>query len=222
MKFPENKIQRREHLFSCGINIRSAEDGGESRTIEGRAIVFNERSRVMYEDKDCVIREVIAPEAIPVDLLDSSDILMTLYHDNDRILARSKKGEGTLSYELDEKGVKFSFDAPKTEDGRVALELVRSGVIDGCSFAFVTNFGDPKCVSREVKKGDDGRREVTFVIRKIINVYDFTLTPRPAYPQTEVSKSMRDMDMAFDTQMEAEAKEVRSQIAELRRKAEMN
>ncbi|MBO5246147.1 MAG: hypothetical protein J6B28_02680, partial [Eubacterium sp.] len=40
------------------------------------------------------------------------------------ILARSKNGKGTLTYSVDDKGVYFEFEAPKTVDGDKALELV--------------------------------------------------------------------------------------------------
>lgn len=87
---------RRELYFPSDIRIRAREENGaeESRTIEGTAIVFNRESLPLYEDDELCVREVIAPEAVTRDLLDSGTILMTLYHDGGRLLARSLQGKG--------------------------------------------------------------------------------------------------------------------------------
>ncbi len=164
-----------------GVQLRKNDDGTDSRVIEGYAIVFNQRSVPLWRDaqgKDCV--EVVSPDAVTRELLDGSDILMTAHHDSQYILARSKKGQGTLSYEIDEKGVRFSFPAPNTEHGNEMIELVRRGDIDGCSFAFTTRYSDSEWVECSL----DGDKRV-YTVRKMGSIYDFTLTPTPAYPQTE-------------------------------------
>ena len=45
------------------------------------------------------------------------------------ILGRSNKGKGTLSYKVDEVGVLFWADMPRTADGDKALELIARGDI---------------------------------------------------------------------------------------------
>ena len=189
----EPKKNIRETVFPTpGLHLRSAGEG-EPVAIEGTAIVFNSDSIVMYEDDRVVIRERIAPEAITEELLRRSDILLTLYHDNDRILGRSLNGKGTMSYKLTPNGVTFSCVPPDTEDGRTARELVERGDISGCSFAYRVNTERPGTVTREVVT-KDGRKEVTYVIREIEGIYDFTLTPRPAYRATTVEASRRDIE----------------------------
>ena len=170
-------IKRRETFFPGNVRVR--EKGGEesSRIIEGVAIVFNSQSEPLYEDDELEIREVIAPEAVTRELLDASTILMTLYHDNRRLLARSLRGSGSLTYEIRDDGVHFSFEAPDTEDGRVALEAIRRGDITGCSFAFTVNYGDRSEVERQ-SETRDGKEYVVYTVKR-------TLTPLPAYPQTE-------------------------------------
>lgn len=159
----------------------------ESRTIEGYAILFNTPSAPLWEDEDEVAREQISPEAITRDLLDGCDIKMTMNHNFDQLLARSKQGQGTLQYEIDERGVKFSFEAPHTADGDKAIELVRRRDIDGCSFMFTCSYYDKNCVERKVtKNAETGKAEIMYTIRAITGIYDFTLTPMPAYPDTEV------------------------------------
>lgn len=206
-------MQRREMPCEGSLRLREGADGEESRTIEGLAIVFNRTSVPLYEDADVTIREVIAPEAVSRELLDNSDILCTLYHDNGRILARSNKGKGTLTYDVTEEGVRFSFDAPDTEDGRTALELVRRGEVSGCSFAFLVDTTDPEAQTREVTK-KDGRREVVYTVRKIADIRDFTLTPRPAYSDTAVAARKRDA--------ESEAVEEPEKAEDLRRLREIS
>lgn len=205
------------------IQVRANEDGSSSRTISGYAIVFNQASEPFYDDDQEQIREVIAPEAVTQQLLDRSDILMTLFHDNTEILGRSKNGEGTLKYSVDAHGVAFEFDAPNTIDGERALELVRRGDIQGCSFAFTADYYNPSVVEKK-SETRDGKVYTTYTVRQMDGIYDFTLTPRPAYEQTSVEA--RDFVNAIREKKEAEKKDaikqreyqerVNAQISEMR------
>lgn len=186
-------MKRNHYQSDTGIKICREADGSPSRTIEGYAILFNSASVPFAEDDRVRVVEYIAPEAISEEFLRSQDVKMTLYHDMHRLLARSKKGEGSLSYEIDERGVKFRFEAPHTADGDMALELVERGDIDGCSFMFSTFYNDRDFVGRERCQGADGKTEVVYTVRKITGLYDFTLTPDPAYPETSVSAAKRDI-----------------------------
>lgn len=186
-------ITRRHYQNDTGITISRDAEGNLSREIEGYAIRFNEPSAPFAEDGNARVVEYISPEAVSADFLRSQDVKMTLYHDMHRLLARSKRGEGSLSYSVDDEGVKFRFTAPNTSDGDMALELVKRGDIDGCSFMFGTYYDDRDHVSREVRKGADGKKEIVYTVRKITGLYDFTLTPDPAYPSTSVNAAKRDL-----------------------------
>lgn len=177
---------RRELCTPCAdLHIREAEGETTSRTIEGYAILFNTPSDPLWSDEDSEAREVIAPEAITREILDGCDIKFTMFHNRQLILARSKAGSGTLSYTVDEKGVKFSFDAPNTIDGDKALELVRRGDISGCSFAFTTRYWDGDFVERTAKVVN-GTTMIYYKVKAVTGVYDFTLAADPAYPDTSV------------------------------------
>ena len=76
------------------------------RTIEGYAAVFNS------ESEDMGLIEIIRPQAITQDAINNSDIFALFNHDDDRVLARSKNGVGTLSLQVDGRGLKYSFEAP--------------------------------------------------------------------------------------------------------------
>lgn len=202
-----NKIYKRNIYAPGSVHLRSVvdENTGEekdSRRIEGYAILFNSPSVSFSANEKDDVREVIAPEAVTRELLDRSDIIMTMYHDNQIILARSKQGEGTLSYDIDEKGVKFSFEAPHTNDGKTAIELVKRGDIDGCSFAFSANYSDKDAVQRDTETDEDGTRHTLFTVRQITGLYDFTLTPEPVYPATSVEA--RDLASLIEKDEEAE------------------
>lgn len=183
----KNSIIRREVCTPVGVQVRSADDGSATRIIEGYAIVFDTPSEVMWRDGETTAREMISAAAVSQELLDNSDIFMTLFHDPRLILARSNKGSGTLSYEIDERGVRFWFEAPHTADGDKALELVRLGDLTACSFKFSVAYADEEAVERRYTYHDDGTIELLFVVKRILQIYDFTISENPAYPATTVT-----------------------------------
>ena len=163
----------------------------------------------MWQDERGEAREVISRGAVTRELLDGCDIKMTMFHDRQLILARSNHGRGTLSYDVDGRGVSFSFDAPNTVDGDKAVELVRRGDISGCSFAFTTDYADDEDVERSVVRDGSARKE-TYTVKHIDGIYDFTLTPDPAYPSTFVeNRELREL-------LERRDDEARRQIGEMR------
>jgi len=177
---------RRQVFTPSELHVREAsESEAPSRIIEGYAILFNVASAPLWKDEDGEAREVIAPEAVTTDFLSGCDIKMTMFHNRQLLLARSKNGEGTLSWVVDEKGVKFAFDAPHTADGDKALELVKRGDIGGCSFAFSTRYYDDACVERTAV-AVNGYTTVTYRVKSMTGIYDFTLTDNPTYPDTSV------------------------------------
>lgn len=184
------KINKRKMGFAVNLQVREATDGGESRTIEGYALKFGVRSRLLCDWWDYYF-EVLEPGSVTREMLDGCDIKLTMFHDRQLILARSNKGVGTLNYEVDEIGVKFWAEMPKTVDGDKALELVQRGDIAGCSFIYSTDEGDSKnAVSYERldEKTESGEDILLRHVKRIDAVYDFTLTTDPAYEQTNVTR----------------------------------
>ena len=182
--------KKRTIAIVSGLRIREATDGAESRTIEGYALKFGVRSRLLCDWWNNYY-EVLEPGCVTREMLDEQDIKLTMFHDRQLVLARSNKGNGTLSYEVDKVGVKFWAEMPHTVDGDKALELVSRGDIAGCSFIYSTDEGDSEnAVSYECldEKGDDGEDILLRHVKRIDNVYDFTITTDPAYEQTDVSK----------------------------------
>lgn len=206
------------------LRVREAQEGeAASRTITGYAILFGVPSEPLYAYDDEEAREVIAPGAVTKELLDGCDIKMTMFHDRQLILARSKNGAGTLTYGVDDKGVYFEFEAPNTVDGDKALELVRRSDISGCSFAFSTHYYDSAYVSRDVQRVD-GKTIITYTVNVITGIYDFTLAADPAYPDTNCEAEVRELIRELREPKQPDGKEerekkAREQVREMRRAA---
>lgn len=138
----------------------------DSRIVEGYAVVFD------TDSVDMGFIEQIQKGAITDETIKRSDVFATLNHDATRgILARSLYGNGTLKLELDEKGLKYSFEAPHTALGDETLEMIRRGDITGSSFAFTVEEDE------WFSEGDNYRR----FVKTIDYLYDISPVFQPAY-----------------------------------------
>lgn len=198
-------------LHFAGTITRANGSDPECRTITGRSIVFNSPATV-YEDEDSIVMEQVAPEAVTRDLLDASDVVMTMFHDSRLILARSNHGKGTLSYDVSPEGVDFRFDAPCTVDGEKALALVSRGDICGCSFQGVIDRYDDTAREFSYSTAPDGRTLCMVTIHRFVTLRDFTLTHAPVYEDTSVAVEYRDVLHSHDVKKDAECA---AQVAEM-------
>lgn len=212
------KIKQRQLTFAGPLKIREAGDGEKSRVIEGYALLFGVRSQLLADWYDAYY-EVLEPGCIDRETLDECDIKMTMFHNREKILARSNRGEGTLSYEVDDKGVKFSFEAPNTAFGDEALELVARGDLAGCSFIYSTN-EDPKKGSVSYERTDEEVNGESIILRrvhKIERVYDFTIAADPAYTETSVSRrEVEAFGITFGDSCKEEPADVKEELAKAR------
>lgn len=175
------------------IEIRTSDVLADSNTIYGKAISFDTLSVDLGG-----FRETIKRGAITQELIDNADIFARTNHDNDYILARSKYGKGSLSLELRDDGLYFSFELPNTEKGNELREHIKRGEITQCSFAFIT----AKEPNAEVWRKENGI--VYRDIYKIGYLGDVAPVYRPAYEETYVS--MRAMECAKTLKEEEELK----------------
>ena len=169
-------------------NITRAED---TRFVEGYALVFDSRS------EDLGFYEVIDKDAITQALIDSCDVFALLNHDDNKVLARARYGNGSLTLQVDDKGLYYSFDAPKTALGDELLEYLSRGEITGSSFAFYVDWEDDSAQSWETVNGIKYR-----YIHKIQYIHDVSPVFTPAYNATSVSK--RALDKVEDMKQEEE------------------
>lgn len=179
------KENRREVRMMVGgkfqPRIREAvEAQGSSRIIEGYAIVFGVESRLLADYWD-EYREIIEQGAITAEELATMDIKMTMWHNREKLLARSNKGVGTLKLSVDETGVMYEFEAPNTADGDNALELVRRGDLSGSSFIYWSD----EAHSVKYTKTDEG--VLVRHVNKIDSIFEMTIASDPAYSQTNVT-----------------------------------
>ena len=172
----------------------------ESRTVSGYAIVFNSDSN----DLGGFI-ERIDPTSLD-GVVEKSDVLCLLNHNEDRgVLARSNKGEGSLTLEIDEIGLKYTFEAPNTALGDELLEGLRRGDISTSSFAFT------------VRKDSWSKLENGTYLRTINSINElFDVSPvyRAAYDATSVKADSRGLDAI----KQKEKEELANYYKELRNK----
>lgn len=178
-----NEKKREIRTIDCQLSVREAEGGqaGDSRTITGRAIVFNAESEVI-DDWGERFREVILPEAVTMEFLNTQDVKMNMLHDRKLTIARCNKGVGSMRMAVDEQGVTFEFEAPRCDIGDRCLEMVRRGDYSGCSFEFY-----PKDYDVERTKGADGKDEVIVRHKSFEFLNALTIGMDPAYKQTSVN-----------------------------------
>ena len=152
-------------------NLRTTDPAGESRlALEGVPIVFDTPTKI--NDVFGSYTEIIKKGAL--DGADLSDIRLLYNHDMSKVpLARTPK---TMRFNLDSAELKMTADLPNTEEARSIHTAVCRGDLSGMSFAFKVPPG-----------GDIFDAETnTRTIIKIEKVYEFSITPFPAYPQTSI------------------------------------
>ncbi len=164
----EDRTEIRNTTFQVTAN-----EENEKRTVEGYALLFGVNS------DNLGFEEVIERGALD-GVLGKSDVFALLNHDRSKgILARAKNGSGSLSLEVDTKGLKYRFEAPKTALGNELLENLRRGEIDQSSFAFTVADGGEKW---ERQKNGVWKRTIS----KFERIYDVSPVYNAAYSKTSV------------------------------------
>lgn len=110
---------------------------------------------------------------------------MNYNHNDEKMLARSYNGQGTLKVTLTDNSLDFEFEAPQTTLGDEVLYNIRSGNLFECSFAFTIPtdskaerwYNDNGCLKREILAID--------------GLYDCAVVNRGAYGATScLSRSL--------------------------------
>lgn len=183
----DNNIQR-----NGTIELRTITDGSVSRTIYGYAVVFDSPSQ------DMGFIETIKRGAITQETINQCDVFAKFNHEDDKILARSNKGQGSLKLTVDEKGLRYEFEAPNNDLGNTLLEHIKRGEVSQSSFAFALNPDDKNAQKWEKRDGKLYR-----TINHIGYLFDISPVFQPAYTATSVDK--RDLEEA-KTKFELEEK----------------
>lgn len=135
-----NATKREIRNLECELSFREANaeeiTQGTLGTIEGRAIVFNSPSEVLDEDGQ-LFKEIILPEAVTQEWLDSQDVKINLLHERTLTFGRVNKGDHTnAELIVDDEGVLMRVRVPNCDLGIRAREMVRTKVYTGMSFEF--------------------------------------------------------------------------------------
>ncbi len=185
MKDYIENIEKVERRFLT-VELRTSK---ESRVVEGYAATFNNDSEMFYGSWV----ERIAPGAFDTVLKD--DAVALFNHDPNLILARNGVN---MTLSQDERGLKYTFEAPNTTAGNDLLENLRNGNVKQSSFAF--SVGEEKWTYSE-EKGKPSIRTIT----KVERLYDVSPVTYPAYPDTTVGqRSFEGIKNELDTKIKAE------------------
>jgi hypothetical protein len=186
----KNKIISR-NLQSEKIHVREADENG-NRYIEGYAIIFNQRSKLI-RDWDGEYYEIIDPGAVDKVLQDPElNVIATVDHWRDKMLGRTKSG--TLELIKDEKGLMYRILVPDTQLGRDIATMIERGDYFESSFIFTIN-------RMEYDKTQDPNVRTIYEIE---NLFDVSIVIDGAYANTAVK--MRNQEWQLEPETNAEPK----------------
>ena len=198
---PKVKIMETREQRNIRSEVRMVE---ESRRVEGYALLFDTPSDGLD------FTETIGRSALD-GVLERSDVKAWLNHSPERgILARYRGGyaANSLELEVDDKGLRYAFDAPLTALGDELIENLKRGDIDQSSFAFDVE-------KDKWTKNSDGTWSRS--ILQFGRLYDVSPVYDAAYSSTSVN--MRGKELA-EEELERIAEEQRKAEEEARKEAE--
>lgn len=150
-------------------------DDANPRRLRGLAVVYGATANLGK------FQERVSPGALTRTLANAHDIKARFEH-RDLIASRSN---GTLKLQDTPQGLAVDIDVAETRAGDDMLALVRRGDIKGMSFAFLP-----------AKNGQRFTRDNGQLVRELLDIdlFEVTVTDRPAYPDTAVA--LRSIDRA--------------------------
>ena len=158
-------------------------DGEEDNkmVVEGYAIVFDEETLIGDEERGFI-------EVIDKNALANTNIkdVPFKYNHNDTTLILARTRNGSLSLEVDEKGLKIRAELIDTTSNRDIYKCIEAGLLDKMSLAFTV-----KSQSWD-KSGKIPKRTITAIDR----LFDVSVVDLPAYDQTSIQASSRSLEIA--------------------------
>lgn len=191
-------------LYLGDFELREATEDG---IIEGRAIVFNQRTDLGWHD------EIIAPEAL--EDTDLRDVRLCLNHDTSFVYARSRNNteNSTMQLFVSPEGlnIRAKLDIENSPQAQSFYSAIKRKDIDKMSFMFVVN--------REEWENLDSEHP-TRIVRGIERVLEVSAVTFPAYEATSIQA--RGLSDALESAMEslesakAEKRELENKKARIR------
>ena len=175
----------KETRFSS-IETRS-DDENKKMIVEGYAIVFDEETLIGDEERGFI-------EAIDKGALASTNMkdVPFKYNHNDVTLILARTRNGSLSLEVDEKGLKIRAELIDTTSNVDIYKSIVAGLLDKMSFAFTV-----KSQSWD-RSGKIPKRTITAIDR----LFDVSVVDLPAYDQTSIQASARSLELV-ETELKA-------------------
>lgn len=183
-------MEQRATMFRRGLELREEQ---EKRIIRGYPVLFDE-----VTDRAGYYKEKIARNAL--DGADMSETVLIVGHDFNNLLARVGVN---MRLEVDDIGLFFEAELGDTEYDKLIYDRVKREILDGMSFGFTV---DAIETDYETK---------TDTITRIGKLYEITLTPIPAYPQTVATTVERDAAHEKELREAQEAEEAEKIFKEL-------
>ena len=190
--------------------IRKENENEKGKMIlRGYPILFNEPTKIytIFGDE---IEETILPTAL--DRTDLSNVYLFVGHNPDNLIGRAGIN---MRLEKDDTGLFFECEIPNTQFARDWYNLIEAGIVDGMSFGFT---------SGDQVNWDNMTRTIT----DIIELYEITITPFPAYKLASVvakqNDAVKDISQSdeevkkADEQVDADDDEVKKAESELEKK----
>lgn len=168
--------------YQTKLETRSNED--KTVSVKGTAIVF---------DKDSVDMGFIERvERSALDNVNLDDVMLVYGHDINNIIARTSAK--TLNLTIDDIGLHFEGNIPDTMLGRDLTTNINNGNLQGNSFGFT------------IADDDWEERDGQFfhIIKRIGELVEISLTPYPAYKDTDLEISMRSLNNFKESQVKKE------------------
>ena len=175
----------KETRFSS-IETRS-DDENKKMIVEGYAIVFDEETLIGDEERGFI--EVIDKGALAS--TNMKDVPFK-YNHNDVTLILARTRNGSLSLEVDEKGLKIRAELIDTTSNVDIYKSIVAGLLDKMSFAFTV-----KSQSWD-RSGKIPKRTITAIDR----LFDVSVVDLPAYNQTSIQASARSLELV-ETELKA-------------------
>ena len=201
----DKKLKRQIDLQVSELHVREAAEGEKSRTVEGYAMLFGVRSvNLTPWSSTREVYEIMEPGCLTADLLNRSDVVLTAFHNNQMILGRWRQGKGTLSLEIDQRGLKIRCTLAETATADELLSAIERGDISGMSFAFTADEEDNEngvSYERTAEQTADGKEVWLRHVKKVTGLYDVTIAGHPAYEQTTIEA--REVDEFLDKHLRA-------------------
>lgn len=169
-------VNKRHIHFTSQLQTRAAENENEA-IIEGYFVVYDSETELWQG-----AFEEVAPGAF-TNSLNTRDILCLDDHESRIVLAST--GSNTLELKSDEKGL-WGRAVIDLEDpiAKSAYRKVLTGKVRGCSFGFYPT-------KEEVINREDGTVKWRITEAELLEV---SITPFPAYPQTDISARKNDVE----------------------------